>query len=58
MHIIFCRLYITCEDPIVDELTRKSPINMFSERSKPLKLPLMRGGDKIRGLSLRIKNKN
>lgn len=47
---------ITGEDPIVNELRRKSPISMISEKGKPLKLPLMRGGEEIRGLSLVIKN--
>lgn len=46
-------------DPIITELKEKSPITMFSEKSKRLKLPLVRGGDtdKIRGLSLAIKSK-
>ena len=30
---------------------------MFPEKGKPLKLPLMRGGDRIRGISVVIKNK-
>ena len=51
------RIKITGEDPIVNELKRKSPIQMFPKKGKPLKLPLMRGGDKIRGFSLMIKNK-
>jgi site-specific recombinase XerD len=51
------RIKITGEDTIVDELKRKSPINMFSEKGNPLKLPLMRGGDNIRGFSLMIRNK-
>ena len=48
---------IMAQDPIVDELKKNSPINMFSDKGKPLKLPLMRGGDKIRGFSLMLKNK-
>lgn len=47
-------------DTIVTERKEKSPIGIFSETRKPLKLPLVRGGDKIkglRGLSLVIKNK-
>ena len=44
---------ITGEDPIVTELKEKSPVTMFSEDGKPLKLPLVRGGaEKLRGLSL------
>jgi len=46
------------EDPIIMELKEKSPITMFSESGKPLKLPLVRGGDEIKGVSLLIKNKN
>ena len=47
------------EDPIVNELKEKSPITMFSENGKPLKLPLYRGGDtrRIKAWSLWIKNK-
>jgi hypothetical protein len=48
------------EDPIVGELKKKSPIQMFSEKGKPLKLPLVRGGyltKRIRGYSLMIKSK-
>ena len=45
------------DDPIVTELKEKSPVLMFSEDRKPLKLPLVRGGDSIKGLSLLIKNK-
>lgn len=45
------------EDPIITELKEKSPIKMFSENGKPLKLPLVRGGDRPRGFSLLIKNK-
>ena len=52
------RIKITGKDPIVDELKKKSPIQMGSEKNKPLKLPLMRGGDsKIKGYSLMIKSK-
>lgn len=50
------RIKISGEDPIVGELKRKSPIQMFSEKGKPLKLPFIRGGDKIQGFSLMIKN--
>jgi hypothetical protein len=46
------------EDPIIMELKEKSPITMFSESGKPVKLPLVRGGDRIKGVSLLIKNKN
>ncbi len=45
------------EDPIITELKEKSPITMFSENGKPVKLPLVRGGDRPRGFSLLIKNK-
>jgi len=45
------------EDPIVAELKAKSPIIMFSKDRKPLKLPLVRGGEKLKGFSLLIKNK-
>ena len=45
------------EDPIVNELKRKSPIRMFSKKGKPLKLPLMKGYDRIRGYSLVLENK-
>ena len=54
------KIKITGEDPIVSELKKKSPIQMFSEKGKPLKLPLVRGGDykeKVRGYSLMIKSK-
>lgn len=52
------RIKITGEDPIVDELKKKSPIQMFSEKGKPLKLPLVRGGDsRILWYSLMIKSK-
>jgi len=52
------RIKITGEDPIIEELKKNSPIQMFSEKGKPLKLPLVRGGDnKIRGYSLMIKSK-
>ena len=53
------KMKITGEDPIVDELKKKSPIQMFSEKGKPLKLPLVRGGgnDKILWYSLMIKSK-
>ena len=48
---------------LVDELKKKSPIIMLSEDKKPVKIPLLRGGDLIKGLkgskgfSLVIKNK-
>ena len=47
------------EDPIVTELKEKSPITMFSEAGKPLKLPVVRGGEEeeVIGLSLIIRNK-
>jgi hypothetical protein len=48
---------ITDEDIIVTELKRKSPINVFSEKGKPLKLPVLRGGDEVRALSIMIKSK-
>ena len=52
------RIKITGEDPIVAELKKKSPIQMFSEKGKPLKLPSVKGGDiKPRGVSLMIKSK-
>ena len=54
------RIQITGEDPIVDELKKKSPILMFSEKGKPLKLPVVKGGDsRIQGraYSLMIKSK-
>jgi hypothetical protein len=45
------------EDPILTELKEKSPITMFSENGKPLKLPLVRGGEGLKEFSLLIKNK-
>lgn len=47
------------EDPIINELKKKSPITIFSKEGKPVKLPLVRGGDriKIKGVSLSIKKK-
>ncbi len=51
------RIKIKGKDLIIDELKRKSSINMFSEENKPLKLLLMRGNNEIRGVSLLIKNK-
>jgi hypothetical protein len=45
------------EDPIITELKEKSPLTMFSENGKPLKLPVIRGGERVKGLSLLIKNK-
>jgi hypothetical protein len=45
------------EDPIIMELKRNSRITMFSENDKPLKLPLVRGGEGLKGLSLLIKSK-
>ena len=51
------KMRLTGEDPLVTELKRKSPTVMFSEKSKPLKLPLVRGGDEIRGYSLILRNR-
>jgi hypothetical protein len=54
------RIKITGEDPIIDEIKKKSPIQMFSEKGEPLilKFPLVRGGDnRIRCYSLMIKSK-
>jgi hypothetical protein len=47
------------EDAIIRELKQKSSITMFSEKGKPLKVPLVRGGDddKIKGISILIKNR-
>ncbi len=45
------------KDPIIAELKRKSPIVLFSKAGNPLKLPLVRGGSKLRGFSLVLKNK-
>lgn len=47
------------QDPIVTELKEKAPITMVSEDSKPLKLPLVRGGEEksLKGFSLVFKNK-
>jgi len=45
------------EDPIVTELKQRSSITTFSETGKPLKLPLVRGGEILKGFSLVIKNK-
>ena len=47
----------TGEDPIITELKEKSPVIMVSEVGKPLKLPLVRGGEIIKGFSLLIKSK-
>ena len=45
-------------DPIVNELKKKSPIQTFSEKGKPLKLPFVRRGDNIiRRYFLLIKSK-
>lgn len=46
------------KDPLIKELKEKSPVIMFSEDNKPLKVPLVRGGDKktLSLLSLVIKN--
>ena len=44
------------EDAIIEELKRESPIKLFSNKDKPLRLPLMRGGDNIRAFSLVIKS--
>lgn len=52
------RIKVTGKDPIIEELKRTSPIQMVSEKGKPLRLPLMRGGgERIRGFSLMLKNK-
>jgi len=54
------RRKINEEDPIVTELKENSSAIMFSEEGKPLKFPLVRGGDNtfnIRGFSLVIRNK-
>lgn len=48
---------LTGEDPIVRELKQKSPINVFSEKGKPLKLPIIRGGAEIRGVVLQLRNR-
>jgi len=44
-------------DPIIDELKRKSPIQMFCEKGKFLKLPLIRGDENIEIFSLVFNNK-
>jgi hypothetical protein len=47
-------------DPIVTELKEKSPVIAVSIDGKPLKLPLVRGGDTlkgVKGVSLAIKSK-
>ena len=44
-------------DPIVTELKEKSPVIAVSIDGKPLKLPLVRGGDRLKGVSLAIKSK-
>ena len=51
------QIKIRGEDPIVTELKRESPIIMISENGTPLRLPLVRCGEQIRGYSLMIKNK-
>ena len=50
------------EDPIITELKNKSPIIVCSKTGKPIKLPLVRGGDNdnikdIPKISVMIKNK-
>ena len=47
------------EDPLVSELKKKSPVIIFSEDGKSVKLPLLHGGDikKLTALSLWIKSK-
>lgn len=45
------------EDRIVTELKEKSPVIMFSEDRKPLKLPSVRGRDELTEVSLSIKKK-
>jgi hypothetical protein len=44
-------------DPIVTELKEKSPVIAVSIDGKPLKLPLVRGGQILEGVSLAIKSK-
>lgn len=44
-------------DPIVTELKEKSPVIAVSIDGKPLKLPLVRGGETLKGVSLAIKSK-
>ena len=44
-------------DPIVNELREKSPVIAVSIDDKPLKLPVLRGGEKLKGVSLAIKSK-
>lgn len=44
------------EDLIITELKREFPIRMISENGTPVRLPLVRGGNKIRAYSLVIKN--
>lgn len=44
-------------DPIIIELKQKSPIIVISVDNKPLKLPLVRGGERLNMLSLAIKSK-
>jgi hypothetical protein len=44
-------------DPIVTELKEKSPVIAVSIDGKPLKLPLVRGGDNLKKVSLAIKSK-
>lgn len=53
------RIKIAGRDPIIDELKKKSPIQMFSREGKPLKLPLVRGGtgNGLKEFSLLIKSK-
>jgi hypothetical protein len=48
---------ITSKDMLVDELKKKSPINILSQKENVLQLPLMRGGANVRGFSLMIKSK-
>lgn len=55
---IYRRMQITSQDPIVDELQKKSPIKRVYEKNKPFKLPHIRGGyNSIRAYSLMIKSK-
>lgn len=44
-------------DPIVTELKEKSPVIAVSIDGKPLKLTLVRGGERFKGVSLAIKSK-
>ena len=56
---IYRRMKITGQDPIVDELKKKSRIKRVYGKNKPLKFPLIRGGgdNTIKLYSLMIKSK-